>query len=64
MSKNKSLAHVVAVNMGYGHERPAHSLRHLASKGKIIIANDYDKEICVWHEREYCKHLLEQEKNG
>ena len=29
-----------------------------------IIANDYDKEICVWHEREYCKHLLEQEKNG
>jgi glycosyltransferase involved in cell wall biosynthesis len=23
-----------------------------------IIANDYDKEICVWHEREYCKHLL------
>jgi glycosyltransferase involved in cell wall biosynthesis len=23
-----------------------------------IIANDYDKEICVWHEKEYCKHLL------
>jgi glycosyltransferase involved in cell wall biosynthesis len=29
-----------------------------------IIANDYDKEICVWHEREYCKHLLKQEQNG
>jgi glycosyltransferase involved in cell wall biosynthesis len=29
-----------------------------------IIANDYDKEINVWHEKEYCKHLLEQEKNG
>ena len=42
MIKNKSLAHIVAVNMGYGHERPAHSLRHLATKGKIIIANDYD----------------------
>jgi len=29
-----------------------------------IIANDYDKEICVWHEKEYCKHLLKQEQNG
>ena len=29
-----------------------------------IIANDYDKEICVWHEREYCKHLLKQEQHG
>ena len=28
-----------------------------------IIANDFDKEICVWHEREYCKHLL-KEQNG
>jgi len=26
-----------------------------------IIANDYDKEICVWHEREYCKHLLKSQ---
>lgn len=39
--KKKSIAHVVAVNMGYGHERPAHSLRHLAKGGQIIIANDY-----------------------
>ena len=28
-----------------------------------IIANDFDKEICVWHEKEYCKHLL-KEQNG
>ncbi len=43
MSKTKkSLAHVVAVNMGYGHERPAHSLRHLATRGKVVIANDYN----------------------
>ena len=27
-----------------------------------IIANDYDKELCVWHEKEYCQALLEQEK--
>ena len=26
-----------------------------------IIANDYDKEICIWHEREYCKHLLKSQ---
>ena len=28
-----------------------------------IIANDFNKEICVWHEKEYCKHLL-KEQNG
>ena len=26
-----------------------------------IIANDYDKELCVWHEKEYCEVLLAQE---
>ncbi|MDO8425690.1 MAG: hypothetical protein Q7T01_04235 [bacterium] len=33
-------AHLVAVNMGYGHERPAYALREL-SGGEIIVANDY-----------------------
>jgi len=37
----KNIAHIVAVNMGYGHERPAHTLRTFASGGKVIIANDY-----------------------
>ena len=27
-----------------------------------IIANDYDKEICVWHEKELCEALLTQEE--
>lgn len=36
------MAHVVAVNMGYGHERAAFALRHLAPSGKVLIANDYD----------------------
>ena len=27
-----------------------------------IIANDYDKELCIWHEKEYCQALLDQEK--
>ena len=26
-----------------------------------IIANDFDKEINVWHEKEYCESLLYQE---
>ena len=34
-------AWVVAVDMGYGHQRPAFALRHIAFKGKIISANDY-----------------------
>lgn len=40
MKTQKQIAHIVAVNMGYGHERPAYTLKHL-SKGKIVIANDY-----------------------
>ncbi len=26
-----------------------------------IIANDYDKELCVWHEKEYCTQLLNEQ---
>ncbi len=35
-------AWVVAVNMGYGHQRTAHPLRSFAYKREIINANDYD----------------------
>ena len=34
-------AWIVAVDMGYGHQRPAFALRHIAFKGKVITANDY-----------------------
>ena len=27
-----------------------------------IIAKDYEHELCVWHEKELCESLLEQEK--
>ena len=33
---------VVAVSMGYGHQRTAFPLKHLAFSGKIINANDYE----------------------
>ena len=26
-----------------------------------IIANDYENELCIWHEKELCESLLEQE---
>ncbi|KKU26293.1 MAG: hypothetical protein UX39_C0010G0005 [Candidatus Magasanikbacteria bacterium GW2011_GWA2_46_17] len=34
-------AWVVAVDMGYGHQRAAYPLRHLSPTGKVIIANNY-----------------------
>ncbi|HBU27841.1 TPA: hypothetical protein DEB00_01860 [Candidatus Uhrbacteria bacterium] len=46
-------AHIVAADMGYGHERPARSLEHLAVPGEgIIVANNYrgipKKDKAVW----------------
>lgn len=40
--KKMGVAYVVAVNMGYGHERPANVLKYLAKDGQVTIANDYD----------------------
>lgn len=32
---------LLAVDMGYGHQRPAHSLLHLAYKSTVVTANNY-----------------------
>jgi len=40
--KFKTQAWVVAVSMGYGHQRTAYPLRELAPQAKIIYANDYE----------------------
>src|SRR3972149_9429394 len=49
--KNQPLAWVVAVDMGYGHQRAAHPRRHFAYQD-IINANDYrgipDKDKKIW----------------
>ncbi len=34
-------AWIVAVDMGYGHQRAAHPLRHLSPTGQVINANNY-----------------------
>src|SRR3989338_8261347 len=39
--KEQSKAWVVAVDMGYGHERAAYALRHLSYGGEVLIANRY-----------------------
>src|SRR3989344_6338501 len=45
-------AWVVAVSMGYGHQRTAYPLRYFANEGKIINANDYEgipkKDKKIW----------------
>lgn len=50
MSKH---AWVVAVDMGYGHQRAAYPLRHLSPTGKVIIANNYEgiprNDFRIWH---------------
>jgi len=40
--REEKKAHIVAVNMGYGHQRTAYPLRDMAPGGKVINANDYD----------------------
>ena len=39
--KNNQKVRIISVDMGYGHQRPAHSLRDLATKKEIINANNY-----------------------
>ena len=51
--KNKK-AWVVAVDMGYGHQRTAYPLRDIAFGGKVINANSYEgipiKDKRFWHQ--------------
>lgn len=36
------MAWVVTVNMGYGHQRATHPLRHMSPEKEIVVANDYE----------------------
>lgn len=46
------LAWVIAVNMGYGHQRTAYPLRTLAPGGEVLLANDYpempESDRAIW----------------
>jgi len=43
---------IISINMGYGHQRTAYALRDLATRKKIINANDYkdipEKDRIIW----------------
>lgn len=42
MGPHSPVAWVIAVRMGYGHQRTAHPLRGLAPDGQVLLADDYD----------------------
>ncbi len=49
-------AWIVAVDMGYGHQRAAYPLRHLSPTGKVILANNYQgiphTDQAIWRQSE------------
>ncbi len=49
---NRKKAYVIAVNMGYGHQRTAYPLKNLTPEQKVINANSYegipDKDKKIW----------------
>ena len=57
---SKQQAWVVAVSMGYGHQRTAYPLKYLSPDGKIVTANDYngipEKDRKTW---ESARHVYE-----
>lgn len=58
MSEKK--INLVAADMGYGHQRPAHALRHL-SGGEILTINDYEG-IADWEKNYWVNSLRSYEK--
>lgn len=55
-------AWVVAVDMGYGHQRTAHALRDIAFGGGVLNANSYegipDKDRKIWHTTRWLYELI------
>jgi hypothetical protein len=49
---NRPAAWVIAVSMGYGHQRTAHPLRTLSPDGQVLLANDYpgipERDRAIW----------------
>lgn len=64
--KNKK-AWVVAVDMGYGHQRAAYPLKHLAYGGKVINANAYEgipeEDVKIWHQSQGFYNFISRFKN-
>lgn len=68
MKKQKNnKAWVVAVDMGYGHQRAAYPLKHLAYGGEIINANTYEsipkEDIKIWRQSQKFYNFISRFKN-
>src|SRR3989344_504751 len=59
-------AWVVAVSMGYGHQRTAYPLKHLAPEARVINANDYqgipEKDRKIWERSRIFYEFISQMK--
>lgn len=66
-AKKNNHAWVIAVNMGYGHQRTAYPLRHIAFGGKVINANNYEgipkKDKNFWQESRAFYEFVSRIKN-
>ena len=60
-------AWVVAVDMGYGHQRAAYPLRHLSPTGRVFIANNYPgipkRDYRLWNDTRKIYELVSRLKN-
>ena len=68
MKKQKNnKAWVVAVDMGYGHQRAAYPLKDLAHGGKVINANVYEgipeEDVKIWHQSQRFYNFISRFKN-
>ncbi|OGY46049.1 MAG: hypothetical protein A2744_04000 [Candidatus Buchananbacteria bacterium RIFCSPHIGHO2_01_FULL_44_11] len=65
--KNQPAAWVLAVDMGYGHQRAAHPLDYLAVGGEVILANTYrgipKKDQLVWEQSRRFYEFISRFKN-
>ncbi len=59
-------AWVIAVSMGYGHQRTAYPLREMSPDGKVLNANDYEgipsKDKEIWSSTSYLYGLISRFK--
>ena len=59
-------AWVVAVSMGYGHQRTAYPLKHLVPEARVINANDYqgipEKDRKIWERSRIFYEFISQMK--
>ncbi|MFH1789519.1 MAG: hypothetical protein ABH832_00390 [bacterium] len=66
MLDNNKKAWIVAVDMGYGHQRAAYPLRHLSPGGNVVLANNYKgilrSEKKIWYNSRIVYELISRFK--